>query len=556
MLPFGAAPSFAPLPPPPTVEPPVVKTEHVEYFPPPQFQESMPDYASALPDSSNSPVTAPQAESGPASSVLVSKSLFEGSRAYKQRRKIGVTTSKVTRTRADTAATEPDENEPASESEQGNEGPMQPERPRTPLSAIPADPVEGTEPYVYGHLSQFPSVDPASLMSAQGGPPQLTHGFHNGHPLEPWNQPFMHPEMNAHSSRIFAQPPLEPSLPAPDAGAQSQSNSASPTPSRGFGCPLLSCGRVFKRLEHLRRHVRTHTQERPYACTRCTKRFSRSDNLAQHIKTHEKADRGERMKTEMSESTEDETSYLEREVDAMATGEKSAAGSREASAHPQLAAAGLARPGKFTELAIHDMTDYQADPVADMSGNRALPYLPGHFSAAGYAGYPSHSDPTLQGYPEHAPSWTPSSRQSYMPIHDLSHAPPDWLQIHRSMPPSVPFPSRAPGGPTVHNNPRYQPYSPSPMSHSHHSNHPSLPRPMPSMQAHHHGNEAALAHASGLHVGASNAYIFPRPDHGQAADHLQYAGVSKSHSREGHNATADNSFDSIGSYNSWNPNNL
>lgn len=35
-------------------------------------------------------------------------------------------------------------------------------------------------------------------------------------------------------------------------------------------------------LTELSRHVRTHTQERPYICPYCSKAFSRSDNLAQY----------------------------------------------------------------------------------------------------------------------------------------------------------------------------------------------------------------------------------------------------------------------------------
>ncbi|KAI0030460.1 hypothetical protein K488DRAFT_33434, partial [Vararia minispora EC-137] len=55
---------------------------------------------------------------------------------------------------------------------------------------------------------------------------------------------------------------------------------------KAYTCPLFSCGRLFKRMEHLKRHVRTHTLERPFPCNRCTKRFARADNLQQHIRIH------------------------------------------------------------------------------------------------------------------------------------------------------------------------------------------------------------------------------------------------------------------------------
>ncbi|KAK8076565.1 STE like transcription factor [Apiospora phragmitis] len=79
-----------------------------------------------------------------------------------------------------------------------------------------------------------------------------------------------------------------------------------PYPQKSHSCPIPTCGRLFKRLEHLKRHVRTHTQERPYICPYCSKAFSRSDNLAQHKRTH---DRGEGGEGSFNLSGEDEEEY-------------------------------------------------------------------------------------------------------------------------------------------------------------------------------------------------------------------------------------------------------
>jgi hypothetical protein len=46
------------------------------------------------------------------------------------------------------------------------------------------------------------------------------------------------------------------------------------------------CNRQFVKGEHLVRHVRTHTKERPFSCKICSKVFVRRDTLARHTRTH------------------------------------------------------------------------------------------------------------------------------------------------------------------------------------------------------------------------------------------------------------------------------
>ncbi|KAI8979294.1 hypothetical protein BDF20DRAFT_957006 [Mycotypha africana] len=127
--------------------------------------------------------------------------------------------------------------------------------------------------------------------------PRDTYGYH------PY--PMQHSSSDSESSSITA---AVAAVVAPRTDSGSSAPTTAPTTIKGsrkgnnggnnnnncksHTCPVTQCQRRFKRLEHLKRHMRIHTLERPFACNfpNCQKTFSRSDNLSQHMKTHQRVE--------------------------------------------------------------------------------------------------------------------------------------------------------------------------------------------------------------------------------------------------------------------------
>lgn len=96
--------------------------------------------------------------------------------------------------------------------------------------------------------------------------------------------------------------PNNPTILSATAGIQGVNKRYRPAPAKTFQCRGYGeCRMVFSRSEHLARHIRKHTGERPFTC-HCSKQFSRLDNLRQHAQTvhADKQEQNERMMRELT----------------------------------------------------------------------------------------------------------------------------------------------------------------------------------------------------------------------------------------------------------------
>jgi len=60
------------------------------------------------------------------------------------------------------------------------------------------------------------------------------------------------------------------------------------TGERPFACTFAGCEWRFARSDELSRHTRKHTGVRPYPCRMCGRAFRRSDHLAAHLQIHQR----------------------------------------------------------------------------------------------------------------------------------------------------------------------------------------------------------------------------------------------------------------------------
>jgi hypothetical protein len=76
--------------------------------------------------------------------------------------------------------------------------------------------------------------------------------------------------------------PTSPKSSSPNNNGPSNPNLLPPKTDKPRPHICATCTRSFARLEHLRRHERSHMKEKPFECLECSRRFARQDDCLRH----------------------------------------------------------------------------------------------------------------------------------------------------------------------------------------------------------------------------------------------------------------------------------
>lgn len=203
-----------------------------------------------------------------------SYSLMEGSPTYKARRRRSSIPSSIMNQVAANAAAQLHGVKPA----------HAPQRPSDLRRSMSSSVLPIAEEHATNNATPPPSSHPypSTLVTREQSYDFSRHTTPLASLEEDASQPMQFPSFtNEDYTQSLQTSPASAQRPGPIRRARSATMMELGVPYKSHSCPIPSCGRLFKRLEHLKRHVRTHTQERPYQCNACGKAFSRSDNLAQ-----------------------------------------------------------------------------------------------------------------------------------------------------------------------------------------------------------------------------------------------------------------------------------